>query len=160
MNKSSVPIILISCFLAVTGVAGYLLPSAEEANPTRVLMENTGGRVVFTHLDHSTPTGKYGDSSCATCHHELNIGASAASGAKALAAETSVPKVIPCKSCHGAVDNSDFIEAHQRLYRARSGDESCVSCHHSRIDRLADGLNHEDHKNYAEDDCESCHHPV
>ena len=171
MNKRSTPIILVSCILALAGIAGYMSPPPTEANPIRVLMQNAGGRVVFTHQAHSTPGGNYGDLSCDTCHHELKIGKAAASGAKdgkpvtgegaaASASGASTPRVTPCKSCHSATDNPGYVAAHQKLYQA-GGDAACASCHHSRMAGLAGGWNHQQHiDEYAGGDCESCHHPL
>ncbi len=169
------PILLISCILALAGIAGYLMPPLTEANPTRVLMQNTGGRVVFAHLAHSTPGGAYGDSSCAACHHELTIGGPPVPEAKGgvstagiggIATATAVvagkpsAKVAPCKSCHGAVDNPDYIAGHQKFYQAKGGDAACVACHHTRTDGFASGWDHQVHWSYAGDDCSTCHHPL
>ena len=174
MNKRSTPIMIISCILALMGAAGYLMPPPTEANPTRVLMQNAGGRVVFAHQAHSTPGGPYGDSSCAACHHELNIGGPAVPEAKGGTSATGIgdvasaivvgdrplPKVAPCKSCHGAVDNPDYIAGHQKLYQARGGGAACAACHHTRMAGFAGGWNHQEHWNYAGDDCATCHHPL
>lgn len=157
MNKRSIPVLIVSCILAAAGILGYRQSVPVEANPTRILMENSGGRVVFFHLNHSTPGGAYGDIACAACHHELNIEGAAASATQNGA---TLPAVIPCKSCHGAVDNPSFIDAHQELYRAQGGEATCISCHHKRTDGLTTGWNHEEHVNYAGEDCATCHHPL
>lgn len=151
MDKRSRTIAVISCILVIAGLAGYFLPRPIEANPTRLLMENPGGRVVFSHKAHSTPGGAYGDLDCAVCHHELKI-APAESHAGAL------PDVMRCTSCHGSAEDPDFIVRHQEEYRARGGNAACVSCHHATVSGLSENWNHEDHKNFAGDDCASCHH--
>lgn len=151
MNKRSVPIIVAGCILALAGLAGYFMPEPVEAPSPRILMENQGGRVVFTHKAHSTSGSAYGDNSCERCHHELKVAA-----AEIRAAEP--PKVMACTACHGSVDALDFKESHQALYRAEGGDASCLSCHHLKISGYSEKWSHEDHWNYASDDCASCHH--
>ncbi len=155
MNKRAIPMIVACCIIAAASLAGYMLPKSSEATPTRLLLENPGGRVVFTHQDHSTPGGKYGNSSCAACHHELNM-AGATGAEKATGKAT--PMVIPCKSCHGATDNPKFSAEHQKLYQTKGGGITCASCHHTRMKGFAKGWNHEEHQGYA-GDCVSCHHP-
>ena len=150
MNKRSIPIVIASCILVLAGLAGYLAPEPGEANPNRLLMENTGGRVVFTHGVHSTPGGAYGDSTCATCHHELPVAPPAIKNA-------SSPQVLACSSCHGTADIPDFKLKHQELYRAQGGDATCVRCHHSAMAGFSEKWNHQEHWDYA-GDCASCHH--
>ena len=130
----------------------------------RLLLENTGGRIVFTHKAHSTPGGALGDISCATCHHELPIAPASAPGHAPEAAPDSgkdgtKPSVLPCTACHGAAEDPGFVLAHQERYRAEGGDASCLSCHHTSIAGLSEKWNHLEHREYAGDDCESCHHP-
>ena len=151
MNKRSVPLIVAGCILALAGIAGYFMPEPVEAIPPRILMENQGGRVVFTHKAHSTPGSGYGDIACWTCHHELDM----APDREAYAA---AGKVMQCSACHGTADDPDFRTNHQAMYRSKGGDASCLSCHHMKIAGYSDKWNHEDHWNYTGDDCASCHH--
>lgn len=173
LNKRSVPIFIVSCLLALAGVLGYLPPSPIEANPPKLLMENPGGRVVFSHQDHSRTGGPYGATTCAACHHELNLngpalpdvkGGMSTAGVSAVAtavvapaSPVPLPKVAPCKSCHGSVDAPDYVSAHQKTYQAMGGNASCVSCHHTRLTGLADNWKHQEHWEYA-GDCSTCHH--
>ncbi|MDL2316071.1 hypothetical protein LJC59_03205 [Desulfovibrio sp. OttesenSCG-928-A18] len=155
MNKRSIPIAIVSCILAVAGLAGYfLVPAAStEANPTRLLMENIGGRVVFAHKAHSTPGGAYGDVSCATCHHELKVQPDKGAGA-----DGKEPSVMACASCHGTADIEGYAQSHQELYRAKGGDAACASCHHTTgVDGFSDKWNHQDHWDFV-GDCATCHH--
>lgn len=139
------------CILALAGLAGYYLPDPVEIPSPRILMENLGGRVVFTHKAHSLPGGSYGDNACERCHHELAV-----SPAEAKAAGS--PKTMPCTACHGTADQPDFKESHQNRYRAEDGGRSCLSCHHIKIAGYSDKWSHENHWTYAGDDCASCHH--
>lgn len=168
LNKRSLPLAVLGCILAVAGLAGYFPPvatEAESAAPARLLMENPGGRIVFTHKAHSTPGGYGGDIACADCHHDLRITPGAASGSDSASGPasgnvTAQPKVMACAACHGTADNPDFIVAHQERYRAEGGEASCASCHHTRMQGLSAKWSHEDHATtYTGDDCESCHHP-
>lgn len=150
LNKRSIPIAIVSCILALAGLAGYFaVPVDTGAEPARLLMENPGGRVVFTHKDHATPGGAYGDIACAACHHDLKIAGQ----------EGEAPSVMLCTACHGTADDPDFIASHQDTYRAKGGDASCISCHHGSFAGLSDKWSHEAHFEYSGEDCESCHHP-
>ena len=151
MDKRSVPLAIVSCILALAGLAAYFAyPAAPpEAVPARLLMENSGGRVVFTHKAHASPGGAYGANACAACHHELVV-----------APGDSQPedtKVMLCTACHGSADDPGFIASHQEQYKAE-GDKRCITCHHARVTGYSDAWNHEDHKTYAGDDCQACHH--
>ena len=153
LNKRSIPIAVISCVLILAGIAGYLMPGPTEAVPPRILMENAGGRVVFTHQAHSTPGGAYGDISCAACHHDMNI-------APASAEEGAPASVMKCTACHGTADIPGFADSHQEFYMEKGGQDSCASCHHPVVTGVSPKWSHEDHLSYAQEDCESCHHPV
>lgn len=142
--------VIAGCILLLAGLAGYLLPEPSEAVPSRILMENSGGRVVFTHQAHSTPGGAYGDSDCAVCHHELQV---APTGVK----DPPTPDVLACKSCHGVTEQPDFIEKHQEFYRANGGDDACIRCHHTQVKGFSKDWNHKDHWEYV-GDCTVCHH--
>ena len=143
--------VIVGVLLALAGIAGYFMPAPTEATPSRLLMENPGGRVVFTHKAHSTPGGPYGDIACADCHHDLK-----AAPWKIKDGET--PPVMNCTSCHGSADDPDFVARHQEYYAQNGGDASCVSCHHAVIDGWSDKWNHKDHWDYAGEDCATCHH--
>ena len=151
MNKRSVPVLAAGCLLALVGLAGYAMPDSVEFPSPRMLMENQGGRVVFTHKAHSTPGGAFGDIPCERCHHELKL-------LSAKAEQSAEPTVMPCSACHGTAEKADFKEAHQAQYRAKGGDASCLSCHHTKLAGYSEKWSHADHKDYASEDCASCHH--
>lgn len=145
--------VIIGCIMLLAGLAGYLLPEPSEAVPPRMLMDNAGGRVVFTHKAHSTPGGTYGDSACVACHHELNIAPDSIRNA-------ATPDVLGCKACHGTADDPAFVEKHHQMYyNGKNGEESCMRCHHMRFDGYSSLWNHEDHKDLV-GDCATCHHPA
>lgn len=143
--------VIVGFILTLAGIAGYFMPAPTEATPSRLLMENPGGRVIFTHKAHSTPGGSYGDWACADCHHELK----AAPWKKG---EGETPPVMRCTACHGSADNPDFVAQHQKSYAGSGDNRACVSCHHAAIDRWSDKWSHEDHREYTGEDCAACHH--
>jgi hypothetical protein len=159
LNKRSLPFALLGCILAAAGGAGYFLPDSQTAaDPTRLLLENPGGRIVFTHKAHRAPGGRADDIACSTCHHELRV---APASASVPAKDGAMSVVMPCTACHGAAEEPDFLPSHQERHRAAGGDSSCLSCHHTRLTGLSEKWNHQEHQtNYADDDCESCHHPT
>ena len=123
LNKRSIPMLIIGCLFLVTSGVAYIIPTQEPILPQRILLENTGGRVVFTHAAHAAFDGM----TCETCHHELAITAET-SGAPGPDGQ---PTVIPCKSCHITTDDATFKTAHQALYDKEDGGKACIACHHN-----------------------------
>lgn len=151
MKKRTGPLVIVGCVLLLAGLAGYLVPGPDEAVPSRLLMDNVGGRVVFTHGAHSTPGGAYGDSACSVCHHELATAPAAVRNAEN-------PEVLGCKTCHGAAEDPDFIKKHQEFYSRNGGDEACARCHHTRFEGFSEQWSHKDHAENYVDECATCHH--
>ena len=64
LQKRYLSIAILTAVLAVTGIAGYLLPAGpvagdKEPAPRRLLFGNAGGAVGFAHPKHSRrPTGE------------------------------------------------------------------------------------------------------
>lgn len=143
--------VIVGCVLTLAGIAGYFAPPPTEATPSRLLMENPGGRVVFTHKAHSTPGGSYGDNACADCHHELKA-------APWKGGEGETPPVMSCTACHGSADAPDFVAQHQKRYAENGGDRACVRCHHAAIAGWSGMWSHKDHWEYTGEDCTACHH--
>jgi predicted CXXCH cytochrome family protein len=155
LNKSSKPVAVAGIFFAVLALAGYLYPSATEAVPQRVLLENERGRVVFTHKAH---TG-YMEADCSSCHHEIRITRGTTGlGRDADALAAGQPSVLACGACHGTESDPDFIKNHQEYYSREGGPDSCTSCHHTAAAGLSDGWDHAAHIEYAGEDCQTCHH--
>ena len=155
MNKSSKPVAVTGLILFLLAIAGYFYPVPHEALPTRVLMENERGRVVFTHKTHA----EYPDVSCLSCHHELRI-TNGVTGlpADARGKEAGQPAVISCVACHDTKADPDFVKNHQEYYAREGGERSCISCHHTQVEGFAKAWDHEAHMGYASDDCQACHH--
>lgn len=157
LHQRYFPIAAAMLFLFVVAIFGYTKPPVVQESPARVLMDNTGGRVVFAHAIHADDYGY----DCADCHHDGVEGAS----------------VIGCGSCHPKAFDGVFRELHQRSFPSR---EYCERCHDSepvanmpederpdsdmllvRADALhaqcMDCHKAEDAGPYGDDSCSTCH---
>jgi hypothetical protein len=126
------PIAIVAVLLGALGVGGYLSPGSTEEMPTRLLFENAGGKVVFTHKVHAE---KY-QIPCQQCHHE---------------SDQPSTKPLPCGSCHPATFEEGFIAGHQQ----GMDQQYCNRCHHAELSELK--FDHEEHKDYV-GGCTDCHH--
>lgn len=133
MQRSYLPITILTGILLIAALAGYLIPADSEATPVRLLFENKGGKVIFAHKTHVDIQ----DKDCASCHHTSGD-------------EQAPPK---CSSCHVKKFDDTFIANHQDSI----DDKYCQSCHHATATTAK--FSHEKHaEDYAEDDCQACHH--
>ncbi|MGE4292814.1 MAG: cytochrome c3 family protein [Desulfovibrio sp.] len=142
MQKRYLPITVVVCLLAAAALAGYLTPVKAQKLPVRILFQNNGGRVIFSHLRHH----KNYQIACADCHHEAN-----SDHGQPQPANPSEP--LPCGSCHPASFDKDYVAEHVNSFPDKS---YCVKCHHAEFGVLA--FDHEAHKEYASEDCQTCHH--
>lgn len=124
---------LIAGALLVLAVGGYLLPEAPEALPGRILMPNSGGRVLF---DHEAHVGNY-NIDCQTCHHDASK--AGMDGEK-------------CKTCHGLEFDAAF-----KNHKRDMAKETCAVCHHKTLEKRDWG--HANHIAFALP-CTACHHPT
>ena len=139
LQKRYLSIAILTAVLAVTGIAGYLLPAGpvagdKEPATRRILFDNAGGPVVFDHQKHSRLLKE----DCATCHHE--------------SLQKTPDKAMACASCHGVALDDAFKAGHAKSYPA----ESCVTCHHYEL--AAKDWGHQQHSEEFGVDCTSCHH--
>jgi hypothetical protein len=137
LRRRYLPITIVTVLLLCLAVAGYVMPREEQKQPVRILFENNGGRVIFTHSAHCEDYGV----ACARCHHE---------GPEYLD-ENAEP--LPCGTCHPASFDSAFVSGHASAF---PDDTSCVKCHHAELRSLH--FDHDEHIDYAADDCLACHH--
>ncbi|WP_054649373.1 cytochrome c3 family protein [Salidesulfovibrio brasiliensis] len=107
MKSRYTPLLIILAVLAITAAVGYTLPTEAQDVPPRVILDNTGGRVIFTHQAH---TEEYGFD-CADCHHD-GIGQD---------------EPISCGSCHPAAFDETFRAEHQKAF---PDEEACLRCHY------------------------------
>ena len=131
--KKYFPITAAIAVLVLVAAFGYLRPVPADEMPTRILFDNTGGNVVFTHLAHHRDYGV----ACAKCHH---------------AANDSKAKPLACGSCHAISFNKDYVDEHISSFPDPT---VCVNCHHLEFHSL--DFDHEAHQDYAPD-CSNCHH--
>ncbi len=107
MKNRYIPITAIVVVLSIAAAAGFLMPPASQEVPARVVMDNSGGRVIFTHLYH---TEDYGFA-CADCHHD----------------EIGQDTPIACGSCHPPAFDEKFRAEHQKNFPT---EEACLRCHY------------------------------
>lgn len=135
MRKRQLAITIATMALLGVALAGYLIPGKEQKLPVRILFENNGGRVIFSHLAHH----KDYQVACAKCHHEgPNY------------EEDGEP--LPCGSCHPNNFDEEYVREHVLSFPDKS---YCVNCHHAEFGSLA--YDHDAHIEYA-GDCQVCHH--
>lgn len=133
MHKRYLPIAIVSGLLCLVALTGYLLPKSQPELPVRVLLDNKGGKVIFTHASHNETMNQ----DCILCHHHTG--------------DTQHPP--KCTACHVKKYDAVFKESHQKTMDKRV----CGSCHHA--ESTIKLFNHADHvEEYAADDCLSCHH--
>ncbi|WP_338666575.1 cytochrome c3 family protein [Pseudodesulfovibrio methanolicus] len=87
-------------------VVGYAIPVEKQEVPARVILDNTGGRVVFAHRVHAEDYG----SACDDCHHDGLEGEA----------------YLPCGTCHPAEFDETFRAEHQKAFPDR---KACLRCH-------------------------------
>ena len=133
MQRRYLPIAILTGILFVAALTGYLIPARSDGPPMRILLDNKGGKIIFTHQAHIDTQ----DQSCVTCHHTSGN-------------EQSPPS---CTSCHVKAFDDTFIANHQDSIDERY----CISCHHPTA--TIGNFSHDNHVNdYAKDDCQACHH--
>jgi hypothetical protein len=133
LQKRFLLITILTGILCTAALVGYLVPARSDAPPVRVLLDNKGGKIIFTHKVHADMAGR----ACADCHHTSG--------------ESSMPPA--CSKCHVKKFDETFAAAHQSSF----ADDQCASCHHPAA--VMDKFSHDAHANdYAAGDCQSCHH--
>lgn len=90
----------------LVAVIGYAIPPEKEKVPARVVLDNTGGRVLFSHRTHAE---EY-HTDCADCHHYGLEGGTS----------------LPCGACHPPEFNDEFRLNHQKAFPDKA---ACLRCH-------------------------------
>lgn len=134
MQKKFFPILIITVLLLGLAATGYMVPAQKQKVPVRILFKNSGGKVIFKHLRHHQDYGI----PCDKCHHER---------------KTANNEPLPCGSCHPESFDKDFVRNHINSFPDNT---YCVKCHHAELGKL--NFDHEAHEEYAEDNCQACHH--
>jgi hypothetical protein len=146
LQKRYLPITIGVVVLSFIALAGYMRPAATEEMPRRILFDSTGGKVVFSHLDHDQSYGI----ACATCHHE---------------SEDPGKEPLRCGLCHPPeftpeylADHSSFFveEQHcERCHHTGVADGACSSCHEETLEQLLPTR-----MNAFHDGCMGCHEEI
>ncbi|MEF2232267.1 MAG: cytochrome c3 family protein [Pseudodesulfovibrio sp.] len=133
MQRRLLPIAVATGILFVVALAGYLIPAPAAKPPVRILLENKGGPVIFSHKAHMETQG----GQCGVCHHTSG--------------EDQSPPA--CTSCH----KGQYDEAFIRDHRTAMDKKQCAACHHAGA--TIANFSHDDHtRDYAPDNCRACHH--
>lgn len=107
MQRKYIPITIIVAVLAAAAVTGFLMPAPAPETPVRVIMDNTGGRVLFTHQAHADEYGF----DCTDCHHD----------------DTDEDTFLACGTCHPRAFDETFRKEHQKAFESK---DSCLRCHY------------------------------
>jgi len=133
LQKRYLPIAIITGLLCLVAIVGYSLPQKEKGRPVRLLLDNKGGKVIFTHASHNETMSE----DCGLCHHYT--------------ADTKHPP--KCSVCHLKKFNDNFKKTHQQTMDKKV----CGSCHHAESTIAL--FDHAAHiEDYVPDDCQACHH--
>lgn len=150
-------VIISCCILGLLSLGAYLYPTEKEDIPTRILLENVGGKVIFDHKTHFEDYGV----ECSACHHEsfnIELG------------------VVECGVCHGSVESLGKPYPENVIAFEESGTDTkkplgnqpfhntdivkdtnaCLTCHH--LEFTPKDWGHEMHYEDLGLSCDSCHH--
>ncbi|WP_147818662.1 cytochrome c3 family protein [Salidesulfovibrio onnuriiensis] len=141
MKSRYIPITIIVAAFCMAAAAGYVLfPGEAQDVPARVVMENAGGRVLFTHKAHAEEYGF----ECTDCHHD----------------DLERDTFLSCGSCHPKAFDETFRAEHPKAFPDK---EACLRCH----DEAPEGPLAEEDRPSTEDiplrldafhgQCMSCH---
>jgi hypothetical protein len=112
VQKRYYPITAITVILAIVAVIGYASPESQPDFPKRILFDNKGGKIVFSHSGHADEYMI----PCSDCHH---------------ADENPEQEALPCGKCHQPSFGQSFVDTHVNW---EMSDEYCMSCHHEGFD--------------------------
>lgn len=108
LQKRYTSILAVVAICLVVAVVGYGASSDEKPVPARFVLDNTGGRVISSHVEHADDYGY----SCDDCHHG--------------GSENENVSPVPCGSCHPKEFDNDFKIKHQTAFPDK---EYCLRCH-------------------------------
>lgn len=136
-KSKTIPVVLAAILLLAVAAVGYVRSGQTQPMPVRILFENNGGKVIFSHLVHHRDY----QIECAACHHD-----------KTHPIKAPEDRALACGSCHPNSFDEQFIENHADSF---PNEAYCVRCHHVEYDKVI--FDHEAHEDYA-GDCSDCHH--
>ena len=129
MPRRYVCIITFSIVMGLVALYGYSSSSPSPSEPTRIVFENAGGRVVFDHKRHIVDY----KAECIECHH--------------------TGSTTKCSACHGVVFDDKFRKEHQHTIQDVS---DCLTCHHMGYEKTVQA--HALHLPETRLTCRNCHH--
>lgn len=106
MNRRYLPITSLTAALVLLALFGYLRIAPAQDSPTRVVLDNPGGRVLFSHQHHAQDLGL----DCGNCHHD--------------GAAPAHPEA--CGSCHPPAFDKAYAQSHIKAF---TGHRACGRCH-------------------------------
>jgi hypothetical protein len=115
-----------------------MTPAQPQEVPVRLLFDNAGGMIVFSHVAHGRDD-RFGAIPCATCHHE---------------SKQPTERPMACSSCHPA----DYDGPWRKEHSTAIDPAFCGRCHHAAPGGLAEGWDHDAHAQDYASDCKDCHH--
>ena len=96
-RKKYLPISIILILLMIVALSGYLSAAGDRETSVRILIDDCGGKVVFSHLAHQNGY----KISCVKCHHEKG-------GDQA--------DYIACGLCHPVDFDKNYIGNHKNFF--------------------------------------------
>jgi len=121
LRKERIIAYWIAIVLFVVGVVCYAaFPQKTPEEPLRIMLENTGGNVLFDHKEHASEDG-YGIE-CDSCHHNLRKVVNDQYGSTTWAYRQEGDKPQTCGECH-------LVEAEDSLKRSDAFHKQCKGCH-------------------------------
>lgn len=106
MNRRYIPIAAVTAALALVAVFGYLHIAPARDLPLRIVLDNAGGRVLFSHNHHAEDLGL----DCGDCHHD--------------GADPKHPEA--CGACHPPAFDAAYVAGHAKLFKST---QACSRCH-------------------------------
>ena len=112
--KVAIVIMVVSLITGIICYASFTPPKSD--NPVRIMFQNKGGKVLFTHSVHA---GEY-TSDCLDCHHNLED-----------------DEVYDCSDCHDPSGDEGLLSRADAMHdqckgcheEAGAGPVDCNSCH-------------------------------
>ena len=170
MGKKDIWMLVISLFLILLAVVGYVFLEKSLYPPPRMYFDTLGGPVLFTHKKHANPSQfKFlkTEIKCADCHHEV----------------LDTANITPCEKCHKEegysaedMEHKDLVDIHSpmctrchavrkepiracRKCHFKNGEPSLVSCEkcHPEEGYSPDDFDHGELETISGHNCLGCH---
>ncbi|MBF0120012.1 MAG: hypothetical protein HQK79_14350 [Desulfobacterales bacterium] len=157
--------------LFIVGVISYWAsPSKTSEAPVRIVFKNLGGKVLFDHKTHMSPSG-YG-LSCKDCHHHYEDEESASFRSCVECHKKDEIKMVPqeCKDCHDpdkthhpTEDNGELRVCSECHVPKNSNEppKACGDCHSAgEVEGKERGMDFKNKTDAFHSQCEGCHKEI